>query len=1131
MQKTSKTSLDTISLFIQKASKFAFFLYLLQEALYLTLSFFSQGYIRAPIYYYLDLILIPIFCLWVLFQKNPFFYPFQIIMNCLVIALFCENKRDLLYRNPDLTLNSAILIYQEFWILAIGLQLSCDCSLSLSQPHSQQKTQTQIPIPTSTPKHQTQAQINKFIDKSCFPYFLLKLLRFMIFSLQYVYFKYRVFFRVELDFFNENLYVILLFLFFWNLESLFYDKGYEESLAIEELKLLLLLLEGSTDGFGVLNSEKQFIYSTKDFRKVLYEKELGSEGKFKKLMKQFLVENKEKSFLFGLISGKKEKIDLKENSFWDLKDIRLYIDPPEINGSKEKIFTDLKQEKTGLTLDLKELKGLDSFKAVKGFGESLKEEKYNLDSIIEGKRSFPTLKKDDYEYMNKKESKSFKEGQNTLSKRFSLTESHGLINEALDSEENLLLKLKRIQNSKNKITSLLSYSKLLHNNNTSEKPEPIFLKEMLKKLLKSDLISIEAIPEEESLPEICFHQLAIDAANIEDFLIKKRLVYFFQDEPNYSKIMCLKMILFKYKDKKGMAIVLRDIENEIPHFQKENEENLQEKFINTMSHELRTPINGSLALLEEVQNRLLTDPQQSKSLLNAILCNLKIFNNTLNDIFDFSKLSLKKFHLITRELDIQALFSEIHQIISPLIKNKSLKLEIQNSPIKKLLSDPIRIRQILLNLLTNAIRFTNNGKIILFARSYCDKPLYLELGVNDSGVGMSKEKQSKLLKLDLGSEGTVGFGLTISNLLAKELNSEKKGLLIKSQEGKGSQVSFLIDLLGNETSGFNDSDSNSFSPSELEEMKEKEEFVMEKELDKKFLDFIKRKSSEKNSGFNIHSLGALGPTQKKSIQIPVILTKKTLQYSGEVDLSHSSFERRSVRERMQNTEFNYGFSSENAFSKKKFNFESTNFRESFSAKILKPKGDLLKNPCNLYPDFSEFSYIEKKNANKSSSIKERVLIADDNEFNLMALKLQLEKHGLLVDEARNGEEVVQKVLISLQKGEKQGSYKEDNMDIENIINFNQKSKFAINRNLFDNINQEKGYKLIFMDLDMPVKNGFEASEELMVIFANYDVNIPVIACTAFQDEVKEHCFRSGMSGFLKKPITGKDLTTVLSIYE
>jgi len=117
----------------------------------------------------------------------------------------------------------------------------------------------------------------------------------------------------------------------------------------------------------------------------------------------------------------------------------------------------------------------------------------------------------------------------------------------------------------------------------------------------------------------------------------------------------------------------------------------------------------------------------------------------------------------------------------------------------------------------------------------------------------------------------------------------------------------------------------------------------------------------------------------------------------------------------------------------------------------------------------------------------------------MALKLLLEKHKLLVDEARNGEEAVAKIKESLEKAQ----------NIEG---------------------HHCHYKLIFMDLDMPVKNGFQASEELMVIFSNFDVNIPIIACTAFLDDEKEKCLKTGMNGFITKPISSVELEGVLKIH-
>ena len=417
-----------------------------------------------------------------------------------------------------------------------------------------------------------------------------------------------------------------------------------------------------------------------------------------------------------------------------------------------------------------------------------------------------------------------------------------------------------------------------------------------------------------------------------------------------------------------------------------------------MSHELRTPINGSLALLEEI-NRSFSH-ENVENYLNPAICNLKIFHNTVNDIFDFSKLFLNKFQIITTEFRLKSLLIEIISLVKPLTQRKNIVISLQfdQKLPKKILSDPLRIRQILLNLLTNSIRFTTEGSIILAVKPV---NLGIEFSVKDTGIGMSEEKHRNLFRMSLEKEGTIGFGLTVSNLLAKELNSEKKGLFIESEEEKGCFVSFCVSFeerIGN-LSSLESPDLN-----EMLEMQEKTCGMKEVELQKKFFDYINE---------NVHN--------------------------GVVKKSKSEEK-----------------ASENTFQMK----------------------------------------LPLKNMNKCQCFD--VLIVDDNEFNLIALKLLLEKKKLKVDQARNGQEAIKKIMENLQ-----------------------------------GIQEEKHlchYKMIFMDLDMPVKNGFEACEELMVIFSNFDVNIPIIACTAFQENEKEKCLKIGMRGFLTKPINSKSLEDMLVIW-
>lgn len=576
-----------------------------------------------------------------------------------------------------------------------------------------------------------------------------------------------------------------------------------------------------------------------------------------------------------------------------------------------------------------------------------------------------------------------------------LAESHVLINEKSDSEENLLVKLSNLQKKK---TSAFQRKQDEFREN-SHKPVICF-QETVKSLLKdasfskeSDFSSVlDGLAQRKSEIELFLQRKSL--GNLE-FLPRKPGIFFFREEKAQQSYAVI-FIPLKIAGKSSVFVIIRGLLQEIYGYYAAKIEKFQESFMRTMSHELRTPINGSLALLQEFSEKFQAN-SQIMEVLGPAISNLRIFHNTVNDIFDFSKLFLKKFALKPAPFRLKTFVKELVALMRPLFERKSVELryKIAETLPFLLVSDSARVRQILLNLLTNSLRFTNSGGVVLVSVEI--EGFAAKFTVKDTGVGISVSKMKNLLRLSLENEGTMGFGLTVSDFLAKELNSERKGLFIESETGKGCCVSFFVSSLG-ELQG----NSPGFA-GKLEEFegnsKKKQETVRKSLenlcLETKFLDFIKKKNSLQQE------------IVEKSFEKN---TKKTVE------------------------------------------------------------GKALKKTCKCAD----------------------ILIVDDNEFNLIALKFLLEKKNFIVEQARNGQEAIEKIEEKLHAFE-----------------------------------HACLYKLVFMDLDMPVKNGFETCDELTVIFSNFDVKIPIIACTAFEENIREKCEKHGMNEFLTKPVSNQELDEVL----
>jgi two-component system sensor histidine kinase/response regulator len=217
------------------------------------------------------------------------------------------------------------------------------------------------------------------------------------------------------------------------------------------------------------------------------------------------------------------------------------------------------------------------------------------------------------------------------------------------------------------------------------------------------------------------------------------------------------------------------------------------QFLANMSHEIRTPINGIIGMNELLQLTPLT-PQQA-GFTQAIQQSSEALLNLINDILDFSKIEAGKLKINPQYCELAQILDELHTEIEPLLTKKSLTLHILPVPITHLTTDPLRLRQILMNLCVNAIKFTETGKITLsFLQSQTNR---LNITVTDTGSGIPDEHVALLFQeftqLDATSTrsvGGTGLGLTISKQLATLLGGE---IGFNPEYRSGAEFWFTID--------------------------------------------------------------------------------------------------------------------------------------------------------------------------------------------------------------------------------------------------------------------------------------------------------------------------------------------------
>ncbi len=239
---------------------------------------------------------------------------------------------------------------------------------------------------------------------------------------------------------------------------------------------------------------------------------------------------------------------------------------------------------------------------------------------------------------------------------------------------------------------------------------------------------------------------------------------------------------------------------EVERASKEIERAAQMKtdFLANMSHEIRTPMNAVIGMAEMALREDI--PDSARSYIKQIKSSGRALLSIINDILDFSKIESGKMDIIPIEYDSMSLFNDVSNIIMTRLvdKNVSLDLDINPSLPVLLYGDNIRIRQILINLANNAVKFTNQGFVrISVDFSWIDEEkITLKVSVKDTGIGIKEEDLSKIFesfqqldsKRNRNVEGT-GLGLAITQRLVRLMNGT---ISVESEYGVGSTFSFTI---------------------------------------------------------------------------------------------------------------------------------------------------------------------------------------------------------------------------------------------------------------------------------------------------------------------------------------------------